>query len=145
MTQSVEVAKLSASETIRSLVLFTWLCCCVSDAKWVRRLLSNLFRAPEKRFHSSPSVFLSSRGAAFHSSSKVLRRSPVAFQLVESTRDSASATRACFAATVAARFAALASDSAAFFASYAGRCSSIKGGICSREDRSASKFPTPLR
>ena len=47
----------------------------------MRLRLSNLLREDEKRFHRSASVFFSNRGAAFHSSSKTLRRSPVDFQL----------------------------------------------------------------
>ena len=91
-TQSVEVARLSASATNFFLASETTAVTSSREAKCVRRRLSNLLRDDEKRFQRSVSVFLSRRGADFHSSSSAFRRSPVTFQLVESARASASAT-----------------------------------------------------
>ncbi|CAB4885060.1 unannotated protein [freshwater metagenome] len=116
-TQSVLVASFSASRTIASFSLETFSDTASSCAKCARRRLSNLFREAEKRFQKSASAFFSKRGAAFHSSRRTLRRSPVAFQESESASDSASATIFSFSTSICSRRAALACASAAFFAS----------------------------
>ena len=77
----------------------------------MRRRLSNLLRDDEKRFHSSVSVVLSRRGAAFHSSKRTLSRSLVDFQLSDSASDSASATNFSLTIKDAARFASRTADS----------------------------------
>ena len=92
LTQSLELEILSASLTIISLVAATFLCSASKPAKWVRLLLSNLFREDENLFHSAVSTFLSRRGAFFQSSSNSFNRAVVAFHATESTRDSASVT-----------------------------------------------------
>ena len=116
-TQSVEVASASASATNFFLASDTTAVTSSRDAKCVRRRLSNLFREDEKRFQRSVSVFLSNRGADFHSSSSAFRRSPVTFQLVESLSDSASATIFSFSINTCAKRSALTISSAAFLAS----------------------------
>ena len=110
----------------------------------MRRRLSNLLRDDEKRFHRSASAFLSRRGAAFHSSSRTFRRSPVLFQLSERAKLSASTTIFSFSTMICSRRAAFAAVSTAFLASYASRWPSIKGSICSTDAASASRSPTPL-
>ena len=128
-TQSVEVASFSACSTNVALVPLTALDCASRVAKCWRRRLSNLLREDEKRFQRSASAFLSNRGAAFHSSRSVFKRSPVAFQLSESARDSASAMIFSFASMIPVRRSAFAAASAAFLASCAARPPSISGRI----------------
>ncbi|CAB4939030.1 unannotated protein [freshwater metagenome] len=141
----MEVASFSACSTNVALVPLTALDCASRVAKCWRRRLSNLLREDEKRFQRSASAFLSKRGAAFHSSRSVFKRSPVAFQLSESARDSASAMIFSFASIIPVRRSAFAAASAAFFASCAARPPSISGRIWSTEFASALKSPTPLR
>ena len=140
----MDVASLEACSTSAFFAADTFAVVSSSVAKWVLRRLSNLLRDAEKRFQSSPSTFLSSRGADFHSSSSVFRRSPVTFQFSESARDSASATIFSFSTKTCSRRAAFAAASATFFASYASRWPSMSGSICSTETASAARSPTPF-
>ena len=143
-TQSVDVANFSASSTIAIFAAETTEAVASREAKWVRRRLSNLFRAAEKRFQRSASAFLSRRGALFHSSRRVFKRSPVAFQFSESANDSASTTIFSFSTRTCSRRAAFNSASACFFASNFSRWPSINGSICSTDAARASRSPTPL-
>ena len=66
-----------------------------SSAKWVLRRRVYAVRAPENRCHSSSSSFLSSRGSAFHSSSRSRRRLTPLRQSLPCEIFSASATISC--------------------------------------------------